>query len=234
VSLKTLLEGFRRLMTVALVAGLTSGAVLAVVQFYAIRPMIQRAEVYEAELRGAGKLPPDNPLEWQPTDGLERVGYTLAATLLLGVGYAALVFGLSDVMRLHIGVREGLLLGLAAFACVSLAPSVGLPPKPPGVEGAELNAAQTWWTGTACATAIGLALMALARGRWIWIWRLAGVLVILLPHLVGPPPVVPPLTESLRALSVRFAAVSVATQGVFWVVLGTVGGWCTARASAQH
>jgi cobalt transporter subunit CbtA len=217
-------------MTIALVAGLTAGAVLAAIQFVAIRPMIQTAEVYETQLQHEGKLPPDNPLEWQPNEGFERIGYTIASTLFLGVGYAALVFGLANLLQLRMGLREGLLLGLAAFACVSLAPSTGLPPKPPGVQGAELNAAQTWWAGTACATAIGLALIAFARGRWIWLVRLAGVLVILLPHIIGPPPVVPPLTDALRTLSAKFAIISIATQGVFWVVLGATGGWVAARA----
>lgn len=221
-------------MIVALVAGLTSGGVLAVMQFVAIRPMIRTAEVYETQLQHEGRLPPDNPLEWQPTDGVERVSYTVVSTVFLAVGYAALVFGLASLMGLHMGVREGLLLGLAAFACVSLAPSVGLPPKPPGVQGAELNAAQVWWAATACATAIGLALVAFARGRWVWIGRFAGVIVILLPHLVGPPPVVPPLTEALRTLSAKFAIVSIVTQGVFWVVLGTTGGWLAARAAAPR
>jgi cobalt transporter subunit CbtA len=226
------LAGFRRLMRVALVAGLSAGAVLAALQFFAIRPMIQVAEVYETALQHAGKLPPDNPLEWQPTEGLERVGYTVASTLLLGVGYAALVFGLASLLGLRIGAREGLLLGIAAFACVSLAPSLGLPPRPPGVEGAELNAAQAWWTATAGATAIGLALIAFAKGRSMW--RAAGVGVMLLPHLVGPPSVAPPLTDALRALSVKFALVSIVTQGAFWVVLGTTGGWFTARTAAQQ
>lgn len=226
------MAAFRRLVTVALVAGLSAGAVLAVLQFFAIRPMIQAAEVHETALQRAGKLPPDNPLEWQPNEGLERVGYTVASTLFLGVGYAALVFGLASLTGLRMGAREGLVLGIAAFACVSLAPSLGLPPKPPGVQGAELNAAQVWWAATACATAIGLALIAFAKGRWMW-W-VAGVAVILAPHLVGPPPVAPPLTNALRQLSIEFAIVSVATQGVFWAVLGTTGGWFTARTAAQQ
>lgn len=226
------MAGLRRLMSVAPVAGLSAGAVLAVLQFFAIRPMIQVAEVYETALQHAGQLPPDHPLEWQPTQGLERVGYTVASTLFLGVGYAALVFGLASLLGLRIGARQGLLLGIAAFACVSLAPSLGLPPKPPGVQGAELNAAQVWWAATAGATAIGLALVAFAKGRWMW--RVAGVVVMLLPHLIGPPSVAPPLTDALRALSVKFAIVSIVTQGAFWIVLGTTGGWCTARTAAQR
>jgi cobalt transporter subunit CbtA len=153
------------------------------------------------------------------------------STLLLSVGYAALLFGIVDLMSLRVGPRDGLLLGLAAFACVALAPAAGLPPKPPGVQGAELNAAQIWWASTAVATAIGLGLIAFARGRWMW-W-VVGALVIAAPHLVGAPPVAPPMTEALRALSAKFAIASVATQLVFWLVLGGAGGYFYVRSTSR-
>jgi cobalt transporter subunit CbtA len=218
-------------MTVALIAGLTSGAVLFVFQFFAIRPMIELAEVYEKQLIEAGKLPHEDPNEWQPSEGVERVGYTAISTLLLSVGYAAVLFGLANLLPLRVGTREGLMLGLAAFACFALAPAIGLPPKPPGVQGAELNAAQLWWASTAVATAIGLAVIFFARGRWTW-WVVAA-LIIAAPHLIGAPPVAPAMTENLHHLSVMFALMSVATQFVFWLVLGTVGGYYYGRSGMR-
>lgn len=221
-------EGFRRLMSIVLIAGIAAGAVLAALQFVAIRPMIQRAEVYETELVRSGRLPHEDEHEWQPAEGIERVGYTVMSTLLMGVGYGALLLGGASLLSLRLRPREGLLLGLAGFACFALAPAFGLPPKPPGVAGAELNSAQIWWTLTAGATAVGLALIGLARGRWSW--RVVGVLLIAAPHLYGAPPVSPPLTDALRDLSRQFAAVSIATQLAFWLTLGGVGGFLFARS----
>ena len=225
------MEGFRRLMTIVLIAGIAAGALLAALQFVAIRPMIHRAEVYETELVKAGRLPPENDHEWQPAEGTERVGYTVMSTLLLGVGYAAMLLGGANLLSLRIRLREGLLLGFAGFACFALAPALGLPPKPPGVAGAELNAAQIWWALTACATAAGLSLIALARGRWPW--RIVGLLLIVAPHLYGAPPVAPPLTDALRDLSRQFAAISVATQLAFWLTLGGVGGFLLAKPASR-
>src|SRR5437868_8564451 len=78
------MDGFRRLMTVVLITGIVAGAVLAALQLIAIRPMIQVAEVYETQLRDAGKLRPEDSMEWQPSQGFERIGYTIASTVLLG------------------------------------------------------------------------------------------------------------------------------------------------------
>src|SRR5438270_1844734 len=47
--------------------------------------------------------------------------------------------GLADEI---INTRQGALWDLAAFACVSLAPALGLPPQPPGVVVADLHQRQ--------------------------------------------------------------------------------------------
>jgi cobalt transporter subunit CbtA len=206
---------FRRLMTIVLVAGIAAGLALAAVQIATIGPLIRVAEQYETATAGHDHPATAAPAEWQPSDGFERTGYTVLGTLLVGIAYAALLFGGAALLSFEVDVRRGILLGLAGFA--------SLAPRPPGVAGAELHSAQIWWIATAIATAIGLALIARARGRWSS--RIAGPIVLVAPHLVGAPHAEPARTDALRELSSRFAVTSVATQAVFWLVLGVIGGY---------
>ncbi len=106
------------------------------------------------------------PEEWQPQDGVERTMYTVLGTSLTGIAFAAVLFGIASALGLELNVTRGLLLGLASFACCALAPSIGLPPKPPVAAAADLHAAQVWWVTSAIATAAG-PLGDLAIGRFV-------------------------------------------------------------------
>ena len=77
-------------------------------------------------------------------------------------------------------------LGWAAggFAATGLATGLGLSPELPGSAAADLFARQIWWIGTAAATGAGLyALIKLRTPLAI----AAGVLLLVLPHLIGAP-----------------------------------------------
>ena len=235
------MERFRRLMTVALIAGAVAGALLWALQFVVIGPLIARAETYEAAAAhqdhaaipgGAHATPhaagePEADAAWQPADGVERTMYTIVGTILTGIAFAAVLFGIAAALGLQLDVRRGLVLGLAGFACCALAPAIGLPPKPPGASAADLHAAQFWWVSTAAATGIGLWAIATAKGSWLW--RCGGALLIALPHAIGAPA---PVGQSAvpADLSRQFALASVATQAVFWMLLGAIGGPLSARA----
>jgi cobalt transporter subunit CbtA len=217
--LTLLVASFRRLVIVVLVAGTTAGLLLAILQLVAIAPLIHAAETYEdAALHG------DH--EWQPSEGFERTAYTVLGTTLTGVAFSALLFGVASLLGLDLDRRRGLWLGLGGFACCALAPAIGLPPRPPGAPAAELHAAQVWWWTTALTTAVGLWAIGRAEGRWTW--RGVGLTCLLVPHLLGAPQAigssaVPP------DLMWRFAVVSIATQAVFWLLLGSLGSHLYAR-----
>lgn len=222
---------FRRLVTAALLAGTLAGGLLAALQIVTMGPLIVEAEGYE---RAAAAAEPASDhhaaAEWEPADGLERTGYTVLGTILTAIAYAAMALAVASLLGIELNLRRGVLLGLAGCACFTLAPALGLPPKPPGVAGAELHAAQIWWAGTAAATAVGAIL--LARGPAGWPWRVLGVAAILAPHVIGaPPPLEPPLVPA--ELITRFAVYSVATQTVFWLLLGAIGGAIAGRLAVR-
>lgn len=215
-------NSFRKLMIVVLCAGAVSGLVLFALQHFTIVPLIESAERYET-------AEDHHHAEWQPAAGLERTGFTLLTTILSAIGFAAVFFGFLSVTGKSLNARRGALWGLAAFACFHLAPSIGLPPVPPGVPVADVQLRQLWWIGAVAATAMGLWLVA---GR-TWKHRIAGVVCILIPHLIGAPVAVgnnPVPAELLH----KFAIASLATTFIFWPLLGGFGGFLFARTAADE
>jgi cobalt transporter subunit CbtA len=210
-------------MRVVLLSGTLAGLVLFAVQHFSVIPLIKSAESYE-------KHEHHDDGSWHPADGWERTSLTAIATVLSSIGFAALLFGSAALAGFPLDARRGALWGLAAFVCFSLAPALGLPPLPPGIPVADVHERQLWWVGTAVATAIGLWLLA-GRTR-SWLIRLGGVLCVSLPHLIGAP-AAPSQSVLPAQLLHQFTIASVATTGMFWLLLGTIGGSIWSRPCAQ-
>jgi cobalt transporter subunit CbtA len=217
---------FRKLMLAVLGAGALAGLVLFSVQHFTLVPLIQAAETYEA---AHSDVSHENK-GWQPAEGWERTSFTALTTVLTGIGFAAMLFGVMAVSQETINTRHGAAWGLAAFACFSLAPALGLPPQPPGVAVADLHQRQIWWASTVIATAIGL--LFIVGKRRSWLFRICGVVCLLLPHLVGAP-VATDDSSVPNQLIRRFTIASVATSGIFWLLAGALGGFIYSRNSAD-
>jgi cobalt transporter subunit CbtA len=215
---------FRRIFVPALLAGLLAGLVVSMVQAGKLWPLIAAAEVYETH------APDHEDSGWEPEPGFERGALTVVANVVIATGFGLLLsagFALRQMLTgVAAGAGEGLLWGIAGFACFALAPALGLPPELPGSVAAGLVARQSWWLLTAFATAAGIALMVFApRIRW----RVLGLCILVLPHVIGAPQ---PATEGGTApagLAAAFAAASLVAAAVFWIVLGSAGGWLYAR-----
>jgi cobalt transporter subunit CbtA len=221
---------FRELMLVVLASGALAGLALFAVQRFTIIPLIETAETYEAAEHHstAGAVHEDEG--WQPANGWERTSLTALTTMLSGIGFAAMLFGFLSLTGSRINTWRGALWGLAAFACFGLAPAIGLPPLPPGVAVASLYPRQIWWAATVVATAIGLWLLA-SKGR-TWLLRIGGVVCVTLPHLIGAPAATGQNTVPAELIH-RFTIASLATTGMFWLLLGTVGGFLSSRNQAD-
>jgi cobalt transporter subunit CbtA len=167
------MEQLRRLMVVVLGSGTLAGLVLFGIQRAAVIPLIEKAESYEAGQSTTGM--PHEDEGWQPANGAERTALTALSTVLTGIAFAAVLFGVASVAEVPLNAHVGLLWGLAGFVCFALAPALGLPPAPPGAAVADLYARQLWWTGTVIATSVGLWLLVGRRGR-SWSLRMVGVI----------------------------------------------------------
>jgi cobalt transporter subunit CbtA len=227
---KGVVSTFRKLMVVVFGAGAIAGLVLFVVQYFTVVPLIQSAEAYESAAHQAHPQATNEDEGWHPAEGWQRSSLTALTTVLTGIGFAAILFGVMALSGKTIDTQHGALWGLAAFTCFSLAPAFGLPPQPPGVVVADLHQRQLWWTGTVIATAVGMWLINGQKRSWPL--RTSGVVCLLLPHLIGAP-----TASGLSSVPVelvrRFTIASLATSGVFWLLVGTLGGLIYSRGQTD-
>ncbi|RXF73855.1 CbtA family protein [Hansschlegelia zhihuaiae] len=235
---------FRSIVFLAALAGLAAGLTLTAVQQFGTQPLIVKAEIFENAKAAKAAEPHDHAAAgehdhaaltakeeaaaaehdhgegWAPADGAERFGWTLVANVVAGIGFALLLVAASELKGGLRSWREGLLWGLAGFAAFTLAPSIGLPPEAPGVEGAPLMDRQIWWVATAVATAVGIALIAYGRSA---LPAVAGLALIAAPHIIGAPqPSEPPAIP--HDLAHDFVVAVIVTGFVFWATLGTLAG----------
>ena len=248
------MEFLKSIFLSALLAGVVAGAALTGLQTLKIYPLILAAEVFENA--GAGQpdhahhqVPgeqtataqhhdkadePDDPNEvdvaWAPSDGAERLFFSFLANVLMGVALGlvlAAIFALRDI----VDWRQGVVWGVGGFLAVNMAPAFGLAPELPGMPASELLARQTWWLATVLLTAGGIALVFLSAGT---MWRVAGVALIALPHIYGAPH--PQTLESAvpAILAADFATANLATNLVFWIILGLLTALAMARLGRRN
>ena len=228
--------GFRSILISALFAGIIAGTALTGLQTMKVYPLIFAAEKFENERHDhAAKAPASHhpavsdqgnkAAAWMPADGPERILYSLLSNILIGVGLG-LVLAAIFALRPVANWRQGVVWGLGGFISVNLAPALGLPPELPGMPAGVLLARQTWWLSTALFTAGGIALIFLSRAL---IWRLPGVLLIALPHIYGAPHLTGLGSDVPATLAAGFATASLASNLIFWAVLGLLTAETMAR-----
>src|SRR5690606_7605774 len=96
---------------------------------------------------------------------------------------------------------------------------------------ADLVARQVWWIGTALATGAGLLAVAKLRN---WTGIVIAAVLLLAPHLIGAPQLVGEHESGVPAhLATAFAANSLATGALFWLLAGPLLGWLNERFAAM-
>ena len=240
------MNAFRRLVFIALVAGLTTGGLVTLAHYFGTASIIARAEVYERSAVAEPTVPAtstSNPMApgapshaghgataahpgpsvpaWEPQDGVERTLYTLLANMLTAIAFSLLLAAATELRGGLADWRTGLFWGLAGFVTFTLAPGLGLPPELPGNAAAPLPARQLWWVLTAAATSGGLALLFLQRRP---AWAAVGVALLIAPHVHGAPQPEEYLRAAPEGLERRFIVIATTTSLLFWIVLGTLTG----------
>jgi len=218
-----------RLIGVALLAGLLAGVVTALIQYRLIEPLILSAETLEkAPPNHVGMDMPATPAFAKNSAEamLSRVGVTAVATVGVAVGYALMLLASMLGSEARIDVRTGLIWGACGFAACGLAPALGLAPELPGSAAADLTARQIWWIATAFATACGLWLVLCGGKQWM---AALGVLLLLAPQIIGAPQPAAPSSTVPAETAAAFAARSLGTQAMLWLLIGSTTGWLWSR-----
>ena len=222
------------MLSSALFAGFAAGLLCALLQYLLVEPKILLAERYESRelvhFQGLAMESSSMPgmsvpaaehdhAAAEPSEST-RHGLTVLFAALIYCGYGLVMMAaiqLAEQFGVKFGLAQGILWGLAGFACFQLMPALGLAPELPGTPAADLTARQLWWGGTAICTAFGLWFLAYGSALW---QRVIGVAVIVLPHIWGAPElagfggVVPP------ELASSFAARSLGVGMITWMTLG--------------
>lgn len=225
---------FRQIVMTALAAGFCAGIFGWGLQMVTTTPQIIAAEMYENNEADEGHShgeetsePDDHDHDeeaWMPSEGFERHAFTLLTSILMGSGFGFILAGVFALRGADVGFNQGVLWGLGGFAAFYVSPTLGVPPELPGMMAESFEDRQIWWISAMATCAVGLALMVFSANR---LWKIAGVLLIAAPHIVGAPfPEVDDLYLSLPPeLAARFAVTSLVTVGLFWVLLGACAGY---------
>lgn len=235
---------FRRVLLAAVLAGIAAGGCLTLVQHFRVVPLILAAEAFEnappaakpSEGHPHANPKPDAPAVakseeakgWAPKEGFERTAFTLLANVLVGIGFALVLAGAMTLAGQRLMPGTGVVWGLAGYLVFSIAPALGLAPELPGMSAAELTARQVWWWSTVALTAVGIALVVFPKNAAL---KGLGIVLVAAPHIVGAPHPANHDSAVPAALAAQFAAVSLATAALFWIVLGAVTGWLLARGA---
>lgn len=215
------MAAFRRLVLVALCAGLLSGVVATAGHQIGTVPVLLEAERYEQPARETGGAH-EHPAAWEPQNGAERTAHTLLADVLTGIGFALLLAAALTLRGGGATWRDGLFWGLAGFVVFTIAPGLGLPPLLPGTEAAPLFERQAWWLATAVSTGCALALFAFTSRA---AWAVLGAILIILPHLYGAPQALEHSSAAPAALAHRFVVAATVVNFLFWIILGASVGY---------
>jgi cobalt transporter subunit CbtA len=226
---------FKTIVFSAFGAGLAVCLAVSALQFVTTEPLILHAEEFEgAPAPDATPIPDAAAVHgheeeaWGPADGIERTAYTVLANLVVGFAVSLMLLGGMAIKGDPIDARRGLFWGVAGFAAVSLLPALGLPPELPGTPAADIYDRQLWWLGAAAASAAGIGLLAFGRN---WGLLLAGVVLLVAPHVIGAP--APPSHDVSYpgALAGEFVVASMVVSAVLWSVSGLAAGWLHQRLS---
>jgi cobalt transporter subunit CbtA len=216
---------FGRMFYASCVVGLICGLLLTGMQALGVVQIIAQAETYESQAPGTTPANTHQHADghshshgdaWAPEDGLERTMWTSISNIATSIGFALLIIATIS-WRNRSGIKQGLLWGAVGFVAFFGSPALGLTPELPGAVAADLLSRQIWWLGTVTASALGLGLIIVARAPSA---KVVGVVLLLVPHIIGAPH--PQVAGGLapQALAEQFVYAATITNALFWLSLG--------------
>lgn len=242
----------KKLVAGALASGVAAGLLAVLLQFAFVQPILLEAERFESgELEhfsmrvthdhdhGAAAPAATGTADHGDADhdmghahdhdaddgALQRNTLTVLFSVFTYVGFALmLVAGFQVAERAGVGItaRSGLVWGFTGFVAFHLAPAFGLAPELPGNSAADITDRQIWWLATVVLSLGGMALLGFGR---TWLHWGGGIVLLMLPHVIGAPHPGEYWGSAPPELASEFAVRALTVSLCAWLALGLTAGY---------
>ncbi len=227
----------KHILTSAVFAGIVAGIFAAIINLWAVIPMVMEGELYESGDRvhfAADGSPQSDAGSPSILEEPSRHIMPAAFSVVTFTGYAFLMIAgiaLAERYGHRLSLRQGLIWGLCGFITFQLAPAMGMPPQLPATPGPEVEPRQLWWLMTVICTAAALGLIAFGRNPMMFVG--AGAL-LLAPHIIGAPRLDTYFGFAAPELAAHFVGSSLAATALTWSVLGLACAWFWLRLTREE
>jgi len=216
---------FKNIFVSAVVCGAIAGVLATAMQMLLVTPLLMEAELFETGqsthfiIDGSPESPMKHVNIWEdPYRHLMTLFFNLVT--FTGFGFiliAAMAF--FEKRGFSLSKAEGIVAGVSGFIVFQLAPSVGLPPELPGTISVAVGLKQAWWIITILSTTVGILLLFLGKYKVV---SGAGIIFIIIPHLIGHPKLETYFGVAPPELAAEFASRALAVSLVTWIILGVI------------
>lgn len=216
---------FKNIFVSAVVCGAIAGVLATVMQMLLVTPLLMEAELFETgqSMHFITDGSPESPIKhvdiWEDP---YRHLMTLCFNLVTFTGFGFILVAAMAFFQKRgftLSKAEGIVAGVSGFIVFQLAPSVGLPPELPGTIGVTVGLKQTWWIITILSTTVGILLLFLDKHKVV---SGAGIIFIIIPHLIGHPKLETYFGVAPPELAAEFASRALAVSLIAWIILGVI------------
>ena len=216
---------FKNIFVSAVVCGAIAGVLATVMQMLLVTPLLMEAELFETgqSMHFITDGSPESPIKhvdiWEDP---YRHLMTLCFNLVTFTGFGFILIAAMALFQkrgFSLSKAEGIVAGVSGFIVFQLAPSVGLPPELPGTISVAVGLKQAWWIITILSTTVGILLLFLGKYKVV---SGAGIIFIIIPHLIGHPKLETYFGVAPPELAAEFASRALAVSLVTWIILGFI------------
>ena len=216
---------FKNIFVSAVVCGAIAGVLATAMQMLLVTPLLMEAELFETGqsthfiIDGSPESPMKHVNIWEdPYRHLMTLFFNLVT--FTGFGFILIAaMALFQKRGFSLSKAEGIVAGVSGFIVFQLAPSVGLPPELPGTISVAVGLKQAWWIMTILSTTVGILLLFLGKYKVV---SGAGIIFIIIPHLIGHPKLETYFGVAPPELAAEFASRALAVSLVTWIILGVI------------
>ena len=216
---------FKNIFVSAVVCGAIAGVLATAMQMLLVTPLLMEAELFETGqsthfiIDGSPESPMKHVNIWEdPYRHLMTLFFNLVT--FTGFGFILIAaMALFQKRGFSLSKAEGIVAGVSGFIVFQLAPSVGLPPELPGTISVAVGLKQAWWIITILSTTVGILLLFLGKYKVV---SGAGIIFIIIPHLIGHPKLETYFGVAPPELAAEFASRALAVSLIAWIILGVI------------